>query len=71
MDRISNPEYEIVLDIKVVIDEDWSGSISPYRIIRDGRAHSPMTFSEVKRELELIAGDMEYTIAQKIRSRRR
>lgn len=42
---------ETILDLKVVIDPDWVGSVSPYRVIQNGVTYRPMTMAEVESQM--------------------
>lgn len=43
---------EDVITIQVVIDPAWVGSMTPYRVICNGRSVGPMTGGSVARQVE-------------------
>lgn len=59
-----------LLNIQVVIDPDWEGSISPYRLITNGLQGRPQTLSEIKRSLEYYVNDLDNRVADHIRWKR-
>lgn len=46
-----------VMDIQLVVDPAWVGSISPYRVVRDGKSSRPMDLDEAIDEVKAALMD--------------
>ena len=60
---------DTVFEIKVFLDRDWAGSISPYRVEYKGRMIGPLTAGEVERQIASCI-ELEMTNVEWARKRR-
>jgi hypothetical protein len=43
---------QTIMTFDIVVDPEWVGSTTPYRVRRDGRLYRPMDMADAQREMK-------------------